>query len=65
LRVIFSCLHTQLYNPKRRPFSRLKKSLILDRSDVARDRGHVLTSNILALTLALLMAKAVTDGATD
>ena len=25
MRVIFSCLHTQLYNPKRRPFSRPKK----------------------------------------
>ena len=27
LRVIFRCLHTQRLNPKRRPFSRLKKRL--------------------------------------
>jgi hypothetical protein len=31
----------------------------------SKDGGHVLTSNILALTLALRMAKAVTDGAAD
>jgi uncharacterized protein YigA (DUF484 family) len=50
---------------RRQSLSAVVNQLLRNGLTRSRARGHVLTSNILALTLALLMAKAVTDGAAN